>query len=148
MKKSTVGLLVGFGAVLAWFFRGKILGRIFDRSITLTMKKGTCGIEEEPAPVSLSKLQDDKIRWLISNPSATGCEDQRTVCIGNWRLNDVRTDLPPVKNPDGLCRQVRRGGPPKQILGNIDYRAPFGEYKYDILVDDVVVYDPIVKLTL
>ena len=148
MKKGAVGFLVGAGVVLAWIFRGKILGRVFDRSITLTMKKGTCGIEEEPAPATLHKLLDDKIRWLVSNPSATGCEDQRTVCIGNWRLDDVPTDVPPVKNPDGLCRQVRRGGPPKQILASIDYQAPLGEYKYDILVDDVVVVDPIVKLTL
>ncbi|HEU4925941.1 MAG TPA: hypothetical protein VFT24_02765 [Vicinamibacterales bacterium] len=148
MRKSAVGFLVGAGVVLAWFFRGKILGRIFDRSITLTTKKDVCGIEEVPAPVSLSKILDDKIRWQISSPSATGCEGQRTVCIGNWRLDGVPADVPPVKNPEGLCRQVRRGGPPKQILGNIDYRAPLGEYTYDILVDDVVVYDPIVKLTL
>ena len=148
MKKGAVGFLVGAGVVLAWIFRGKILGRVFDRSITLTMKKGTCGIEEEPAPATLHKLLDDKIRWLISNPADTGCEDQRTVCIGNWRLNGVPTNVPPVNNPEGLCRQVRRGGPPKQILGNIDHQAPLGEYKYDILVDNVVVDDPIVKLTL
>ena len=148
MNKSAVGFLVGAGAVLAWFFRGKIFGTTFDRSITLTMKKGVCGFEEEPDPVTLHKLRDDKIRWVISNPSSTGCGEQHTVCIGNWRLNGHPTDIPPVKNPDGLCRQVLRGGPPKQILGNIDYGAPLGDYEYDILVDGVVVYDPIVKLTL
>jgi hypothetical protein len=148
MKKSLVGLLVGAGAVLAWFFRGKIVGITFDRSITLIMKKGACGIEEEPGPVTLHKLRDDRIRWEISSPSATGCEGQRTVCIGNWRLNGVATNVPPVTNPDGLCRQVRRGGPSKQILAHIDNRAPLGEYEYDILVDNVVVRDPIVKLTL
>jgi hypothetical protein len=148
MKKSTLGFLVGVGAVLAWFFRGKILGNTFDRSIILIMKKGGCGIEEEPAPVRLSKLRDDKIRWEISNPATTGCEGQRTVCIGNWRLNGVPTDVPPVTNPNGLCRQVRQGGPSKQILANIDNHARLGDYEYDILVDNVVVHDPIVKLTL
>ena len=148
MKKSMVGFLVGVGAVLAWFFRGKILGNTFDRSITLITKKGGCGIEDEPEEVTLHKLRDDRIRWEISNPATTGCEGQRTVCIGNWRLNNVPTDVPPVTNPNGLCRQVRQGGPSKHILGNIDYRAPLGEYKYDILVDNVVVQDPIVKLTL
>jgi hypothetical protein len=147
MQKGTVGILVGAAAALAWFFRGKILGQIFDRSIVLIMKDGQCGIEDEPDPVVLHWLRDDKLRWEISNPP-TGCKENPTVCIGNWRLNGVSTDVPPVTNPNGLCRQVRRGGPSKQILANIDYDALLGEYQYDILVDDEVVHDPIVKLTL
>ncbi len=35
-----------------------------------------------------------------------------------------------------------------RILAHINSHAPLGEDQYDILVDDVVVHDPIVKLTL
>jgi hypothetical protein len=147
MRKITAGLLVGAGAVLVWFFRGKILGTTFVRSITLKMKNGRCGIEEEPRRVELSKFRDDMILWEISSPQGTGCEGQRTVCIGNWRLNGVPTDVAPVTNPDGLCRPVRQGNPPMHIRGRINRHAPYGEYEYDILVDNVVVHDPIVKLT-
>jgi hypothetical protein len=69
------------------------------------------------------------------------------VCIGNWKLNGVETTVPPVTNPHGLCRQVRQGTQPTPIVARINHAASFGEYKYDILVDDVVVLDPIVKLT-
>jgi hypothetical protein len=148
MKKFTVGLLVGAAAALTWFFRGSLFGSTFPRSITLKMKNGGCGIEEEPEPVHLSKLRDDRLLWEISSPPTTGCEGQRTVCMGNWRLNGVPTEVPPVTNPTGLCRQVRQGNPPMRILAHIDSHAPLGEYEYDILVDNVVVHDPIVKLTL
>jgi hypothetical protein len=148
MKKSTVGLLVGVGAVLAWFFRGRILGETFVRPITLTMKNGRCGIEQDPERVELHYLRNDMLRWEISSPSITGCGGQHNVCIGNWRLNGVATDVPPVTNPRGLCRPVLQGNPPMRILAHINQHAPFGEYEYNILVDDVVVHDPIVKLTL
>jgi hypothetical protein len=148
MRKSTVGLLVGAGAALAWFVRGKILGTTFDRAITLSTKDGRCTIEEEPARVELHWVFDDRIRWQISSPAGTGCEGQHEVCIGNWRRNGVPTNVPPVTNPHGLCRQIRQGNPPIPIVAHINDKAPLGEYKYDILIDNVVVLDPIVKLTL
>ena len=147
MKKITAGLLVGVGAALAWFFRGRILGETYVRPIVLKTKNGQCGIEQEPEPVVLHWFRDDMLRWEISSPAATGCEGQRTVCIDNWRLNGVPTTVPPVTNPHGLCRQVRHGNPPTPIVANINHGASFGVYKYDILVDNVVVLDPIVKLT-
>jgi hypothetical protein len=150
MRKTTAGLLVGvgIGAVVAYFFRGRLLGTTFPRLIVLKTKNGNCGFEDEPAPVTLSRLRDDKIRWEISNPMTTGCEGRREVCIGNWRLNGHPTDEPPVTNPQGLCRQVQAGGPPTHILANINRRAPYGEYTYDILIDNRVAADPIVKLIL
>lgn len=147
MKKSAVGLLVGAGALLAWFFRGNILGRTFGRSITLQMMNGRCGVEREPELVKLSWILRDKIRWDISSPPVTGCGGQHEVCIGNWRLNGVPTNVPPVTNPNGLCRQIAQGNPPIPVPAHINDDASFGEYKYDILVDNVVVLDPIVKLT-
>jgi hypothetical protein len=147
MKKSTVGLLIGVGAAVAWFFRGSILARTFVRSITLQMTNDGCGVEQEPDPVKLSWILDDRIRWDISSPAVTGCGGQHEVCIGNWRLDGVPTNVPPVTNPNGLCRQIRQGNPPISVLAHINDAAPFGEYKYDILVDNVVVLDPIVKLT-
>jgi hypothetical protein len=146
-KKITAGLLIGAGAALVWFFRGKFLGTTFIRQIALTLKDGRCGIAEEPARVELSKKRGDMLLWEISSPQGSGCEGQRTVCIGNWRLNHLPTNEPPVTNPEGLCRQVTHGNPPMHIRAHINSRAAFGEYKYDILVDDVVVLDPIVKLT-
>jgi hypothetical protein len=150
MKKSIAGLFVGVGvgAALAYFFRGRLLGTTFPRPIILKMKNGKCGIEAEPAPVTLSKFRDDKILWEISNPASTGCEGRREVCIDNWRLNGHPTDEPPVHNAEGLCRQVQAGGPTKQILANINRRAPLGEYTYDVLIDGNVALDPIVKLIL
>ena len=147
MKKITAGFLVGAGAVLAWFFRGRILAETFVRPITLKLKNGRCGIDQEPEPVVLHWFRDDILRWELSSPAATGCEGQHHVCIGNWRFNGVETSVPPVSNPFGLCRQVLKGNPPIPIVAHINKFAPFGEYKYDILVDDVVVEDPIVKLT-
>ena len=147
MKKITAGLLVGAGATLAWFFRGRILGETFVRPIRLKTNNGECGIEQEPEPVVLHWFRDDMLRWEISSPATTGCEGQHTVCIGNWKLNGVETTVPPVTNPHELCRQVRQGNPPTPIVARINHAASFGEYKYDILVDDVVVLDPIVKLT-
>jgi hypothetical protein len=147
MKKGTLGLLVGAGAVLAWFFRGRLLGETFVRPITLMMKKNRCGIEREPEPVELHWFRDDMLRWEISNPSRTGCEGRHEVCIGNWRLNGVPTNVPPVTNPQGLCRPVHQGNPPIPVVARINPQAAFGEYTYDILVDTVVVHDPIIKLT-
>jgi hypothetical protein len=146
MKKTTAGLLVGAGAVLAWFFRGRLIGQTFVRPIILMTKTGRCGIEQEPARVDLSKFRDDELRWEISSPETTGCAGQREVRIGNWRLQGVPS-VPPVTNPQGLHRQVRQGNPPIPIVGRINRHAPLGEYEYDILVDNVVVQDPIVKLT-
>ena len=146
-KKITAGLLIGAGAVLAWFFRGKFLGTTFVRKITLKVKDGRCGIEEEPARVELSKKRDDMLLWEISSPQGTGCEGQRTVCIDNWRLHGKPTNVPPVTNQQGLCREIRHGNPSIPILARINRHAPSGEYEYDILVDNVVVHDPIVKLT-
>jgi hypothetical protein len=149
MKRSTVGLLVGagVGAVLAWVFRGRILGNTYDRYIILKTKNGRCDIDSQPADVTLSSFRDDKIRWNISNPDPGGCPGRHEVCIGNWRLNGVPTN-PPVRNAQGLCRPVDFGGPDKQILANIDRNAECGEYTYDVLIDDRVAVDPIVKLIL
>ena len=146
-KKITAGLLIGAGTVLAWFFRGRFLGTTFVRQITLKVKNGRCGIEEEPARVELSKKRGDMLLWEISSPQGTGCDGQRTVCIANWRRDGVPTNEPPVTNPTGLCRQVQQGNPPMHIRAHINRRAAYGEYEYDIKVDDVVVHDPIVKLT-
>ena len=64
MKKSTAALLVGvgIGSVRACFFRGRFLGTAFPLPIILKTKNGNCGIEDEPAPVTLSRFRDDKIR--------------------------------------------------------------------------------------
>src|SRR5215203_3964946 len=147
MKRSTSGLLIGAGAALVWFLRGRLFGSTYRVSIELMMKNGRCGIREEPHTVKLHKLFDDKIRWDISNPSATGCAGQRTICIGNWRLNGIPTRVPPVRNAHGLCRPVQPGHS-VPLVAVIDYQAPLGEYEYDILIDDVVAVDPIVKLVL
>ena len=147
MKKSTVGLLVGAGAILAWFFRGRFFGQTYVRPITLKMKAGRCGIDQEPERVDLSKFRDDTLLWEISNPTTTGCAGQHEVCIGNWRLHGVPTNVPPVTNPQGLCRRIGQGNPAIPIVARINRHAAFGEYEYDILVDDMVVQDPIVKLT-
>ena len=146
-KKITAGLLIGAGAALVWFVRGKFLGTTVIRQITLKVKDGRCGIEEEPKPVELSKKREDMLLWEISSPEGTGCEGQRTVCIDNWRLNGQPTPVPPVTNPAGLCRQVRHGNPPMHVRAHINKQAVPGVYEYDILVDNVVVHDPIVKLT-
>jgi hypothetical protein len=147
MKKGIAGLLVGVGvgAVLAYFFRGRLFGTTYPRPIVLKMKNGRCGIEVEPADVALSRRKDDKIRWEISNPAPGGCPGRHEVCIGNWRRNGAPSD-PPVTNPQGLCRHVDFDGPEKHILGNIDRDAEYGEYKYDVLIDGQVAVDPIVKL--
>jgi hypothetical protein len=149
MKKSTAGLLVGMGvgAVLAWVFRGRILGNTFDRYIILKVKNGRCDLESQPGDTTLSKLRDDKIRWNIANPDPGGCPGQHEVCIGNWRLNGVEAD-PPVRNAQGLCRHVHFDGPEKQILANIDRNAKPGVYTYDVLIDGRVAVDPIVKLII
>jgi hypothetical protein len=150
MKKSTAGLLIGagIGAVVAYFFRGRLLGTTFPRPIVLKTKNGTCDIENQPEDVTLSSFRDDKIRWEISNPKTTGCEGRREVCIGNWRLNGHPTSVPPVTNAQGLCRHVQAGGPEMHILANIDRKAPCGEYTYDVLIDGHIAVDPIVRLIL
>jgi len=150
LKRSTVGLLVGagVGAVLAWVFRGRILGNTYDRFIVLETKNGRCDIESQPADVTLSSFRDDKIRWNISNPDPGGCPGRHRVCIDNWRLNGVPTSVPPVTNPQGLCRHVQFGGPSMQILANINRNAPCGEYDYDVKIGDHIAVDPIVKLIL
>lgn len=147
MRKSTAGLLIGVGAALAWFLRGRILGTSFRRPITLITKDGRCGLEAEPEPAVLSKFRDDNVRWEISSPRDTGCDGRREVCVGNWRRGGMPAD-PPVRNPNGLCRTIHQGNPPVPMVGHINFGAPLGEYQYDVIVDGVVVEDPIVKLVV
>ena len=158
MNNRTAGLLLGAGValVVAWLLRSKRDRQRHEVHLTLkALPGGGAGFEplsEHEAYVTLRKSRVDTIHWIITNPATTGYDGAVRVRIDNWQ--SPSGDVSPVLMP-GNSRTVDRGGPSRHIPGVVNPVAPPrfpGEppvsYKYDVLVDDVVVLDPIVKLVL
>ncbi len=149
MRREIGILLTAGGAALIWLLKGKLRGpEIHRRGITLTSKKGRCGITREPKPVKLRKSKGDQVHWLIKNPQNSGaaCNGEIQVCLGNWSLNGAQVPAP-VEDVQGgeLCRSVPR---PQTVPvhGKVKANAPVGTYYYDVLINGAVAVDPIVRI--
>jgi hypothetical protein len=154
MNKKTTGILLGLGAGLgvALLIRKRLLREAKEVHLTVCgLPGGGCEIQTPVEDVELYKHHGDFVKWIISNPEEGGCGEigeSVSVSVRNWKKNTLPAPAP-VFNVLGLSRRVKRGGPPKTMVGTINPLVDEGgDFKYDVYIDESNVLDPIVKLVL
>jgi hypothetical protein len=143
MTRKTAGVLIGggLGAGAAWLLAKYLLERGVTK-VPITLKyDGTCGVHPVP-DVEISGFFGP-LQWVITNPSRGGCPNV-TVKIANWKRDGESSD-PPVIGLGRFEKEVAAGHH-KTIPAAGFPAMPYGEYKYDILIDDHIVLDPVIKL--
>src|SRR5262245_48332549 len=147
MKKSTVGVIVGaaVGLGVAWLFRDKLRPHgVKEVPITLKRREnGGPGIEDVP-DVEVSRRLGP-MKWVISNPKDAEW-GAVTVRIDRWTRNEVESEPPVIPVPP--FERTVKPGQQKTLPAAGNPLMPYGDYRYDILIDGQTALDPIVRLVL
>ena len=161
MRKEIGLLLVGGGIALAWLLKKyRFQFGPYEREIHLVTKGGVCGIEAQPADITIEN-RFRPVLWRIYNAASQGspCDREVEVCLDRWEYSPSEAgERRPIEDPPLLdldldlhhgnrrfCRTVGRGDR-RTIPAIVKPGANRGYYWYTVLVDGEPAVDPMIRI--